>query len=189
VHADLSYAFEYDPAHRVFDPALGGGSLLDLGVYPAHLAWLLLGPPMHVDASCLMAPSGVDAATDMTWHYSSGQLAHLTCSLQRTVPSIARIIGSKGTVTLQAPMQAPISAVLDLGGRKRVWSQPPDGFGYLPEIREVEHHIIAGALESPRATLDDSIGVITLLDDVRSQLGIRYPIDQEFQASTGRIHG
>jgi predicted dehydrogenase len=107
VHADLSYAFKYDPAHRVFNLELGGGALLDLGIYPAHFAWLLLGPPEDVEASCVRAPSGVDAAASMTWHYSTGQVAHLTCSLQRAVPSTATVVGSKGTVTLHAPMQAP----------------------------------------------------------------------------------
>ena len=175
VHADLSHAFEYDPAHRVFDLRLGGGSLLDLGVYPAHLAWLLLGAPKHVEASCVMAASGVDAAAEMTWHYGTGRLARLTCSLQRATPSTATVVGTKGTVTLQAPMQAPASVVLDRGGRMRIWNQPPEGLGYLPEIREVEDCVLAGALESPRATLDDSVGVLTVLDDVRSQLGIRYP--------------
>ena len=175
VHADLSHSFEYDPAHRVFDPRLGGGSLLDLGVYPAHLAWLLLGAPKHVEASCVMAASGVDAAAEMTWHYGTGRLAGLTCSLQRAAPSTATVVGTKGTITLQAPMQAPASVVLDCGGRTRIWNQSPESLGYLPEIREVEDCVLADALESPRATLEDSVGVLTVLDDVRSQLTIRYP--------------
>jgi predicted dehydrogenase len=172
VRAELSTPHPYRPRDRLFDPAVGGGALLDLGVYPAHFAWMLLGAPDGVAATRTLALSGVDDSVAMQWTYQGGQFAQLFTSFRGPSALGAVISGTTGFAHLGPRLNRP--------RRLTVWVGPSDpvtetdngaGNGFGPEIAEVARCIRAGATQSPLAPLDDTIGVLAALDRVRPTRG------------------
>lgn len=180
LRADLSHAFDDDPRHRLFDPAVGGGALLDLGVYPAALAWLLLGRPASVRAEATLARTGVDASVAMSWTYDDGRSALLTCSALSESGSTATVVGTRGWVELDAPLfrTERITVCTPAGGRTERYPLPA-GNGYGLEVAEVERCLAAGATQSDRVPLAATLGVLEVLDEVRRQIGVRYPDEEE----------
>lgn len=110
---DFSIPFPPDPASRLLSPELGGGSLLDLGVYPISLAFALFGPPEQVESVATMADTGVDEQSVTTLRFSDGRLASLTCSLSGYGPSRATILGTAGRLSLDEPICRPASFAID----------------------------------------------------------------------------
>lgn len=179
VRSDLSHIFDYHPSHRLFDPEVGGGALLDLGVYPAALAWLFLGRPDGVEATATMAPTGVDQAASLWWTYTDGRSAQLTCSAVSEAGSTTTLIGTKGWIELASPSFRPESlTVCDASGSRTLDLPPVGGNGYALEVAEVERCLAAGLTESPAIPLDASIGVMDVLDEARRQIGVRYPNEE-----------
>ncbi|WP_448061754.1 Gfo/Idh/MocA family protein [Cellulomonas hominis] len=180
VRADLSHVFDYEPAHRLFDPSAGGGALLDLGVYPAALVWALLGRPDAVSAVGTLAPTGVDASSAMAWTYADGPVAQITCSSVTASGSTATLVGTHGWIELAAPLfRSEQVTVCDRDGGRTVRYPLPPGNGYGLEVAEVEHCLRTGATRSTAMPLDDGIGVLEMLDEARRQLGVRYDADEE----------
>jgi predicted dehydrogenase len=193
VRADLSKRFAYDPTSRLFDLSVGGGALLDLGVYPATFAWLFLGRPDRVDATGSLAPSGSDLTVAMQWGYRDGRVAQLYCSAAANSPYTGLVCGTQGwlrfetrlhrpsALTVHTGDQAPADTVSDdLGpaSEQRIEAPPERGNGYEHEVAEVERCLRAGELESPSVPLADTVGVLEVLDEVRAQVGVRYPEDR-----------
>jgi predicted dehydrogenase len=174
VRADLSIERAFDAAHRLYDLALGGGALLDLGIYPAHFAWTILGRPDSVTAAAQLAPSGADSAVAMQWNYRSGAYAQLTCSTSCASPYGALVTGSRGWILIHSPMQVPSAITVHTrDGDKRI-KEPLRGNGYGPEIAEVERCLTQGDVQSPLVPLGDTVAVLELLDDVRTAIGVHY---------------
>ena len=179
VHADLSRQFPYDPTHRLYDLAAGGGALLDLGVYPATFAWLFLGRPDVVQTTGALAPTGADASVAMQWGYRGGRFAQISCSAQGTNPLTGLVAGTKGWISIGGRVhRAPYITVHDDDG-EQVLEQTVIGGGFDHEVAEVARCLRAGEPESPRLPLDDTIAVLEVLDEARAQLGVRYPADQK----------
>jgi predicted dehydrogenase len=177
VHADLSRLFPYDPTHRLYDLAAGGGALLDLGVYPTTFAWLFLGRPDVVQATGALAPTGADRSVAMQWGYRDGRFAQISCSAAGTNPLTGLIAGTKGWISIGGRVhRAPFITVHDDDG-EQVLEQTVTGGGFDHEIAEVARCLQAGELESPRLPLDDTVAVLEVLDEARAQLGVRYPAD------------
>jgi predicted dehydrogenase len=177
VHADLSRLFPYDPTHRLYDLAAGGGALLDLGVYPTTFAWLFLGRPDVVQTTGALAPTGADASVAMQWGYRGGRFAQISCSAQGTNPLTGLVAGTKGWISIGGRVhRAPFITVHDEDG-EQVLEQTITGGGFGHEVAEVARCLRAGELESPRLPLDDTIAVLEVLDEARSQLGVRYSAD------------
>jgi predicted dehydrogenase len=177
VHADLSRLFPYDPTHRLYDLAAGGGALLDLGVYPTTFAWLFLGRPDVVQTTGALAPTGADASVAMQWGYRGGRFAQVSCSAQGTNPLTGLVAGTKGWISIGGRVhRAPFITVHDDDG-EQVLEQTVTGGGFGHEVAEVARCLRAGELESPRLPLDDTIAVLEVLDEARAQLGVRYPAD------------
>ncbi len=105
--ADLGFAVPYDPANRFFAPELGGGALLDLGIYPLSLAWHLLGRPEAGQMLVGAAPNGVDARATIQLRFPGGALASLACSFDQRLGNCARVSGTRGSLALDAPLFAP----------------------------------------------------------------------------------
>ncbi|MDT9693559.1 Gfo/Idh/MocA family oxidoreductase [Streptomyces sp. P9(2023)] len=181
VQADFGLAGPFAPDHRLRDPAVGGGALLDLGVYPVSFAQLLLGEPDSVQAHALLSPEGVDLNTGMLLGWSSGASALLSCSVVADTPMTASVTGSEGRVdlphgfffpdrfTLRRHGREPEEFVLDGDDPER------DRQSLLPEAAEVARCLRAGLTESPLVPLDGSLAVMRTLDAVRDRIGVRYP--------------
>ncbi len=105
--ADLGFAVPYDPSNRFFAPELGGGALLDLGIYPLSLAWYLLGPPEAGQMLVGKANNGVDARASMVLRFPGGALAALSCSFDQRLSNRAVLSGTRGSLALDSPLYAP----------------------------------------------------------------------------------
>lgn len=177
VRADFGLAGPFPPEHRLRDPALGGGALLDLGIYPVTLAHLLLGQPDRVEAWAWLTPERVDQQTGLLLGYDSGALATLTCGFVGPTGCTAAVVGQSGRIELPAPFFRPDRLILHraAGAEPEVLAAPLAGHGYLPEAAEVHRCLRAGLLESPLVPHATTVEVLSLLDQVRARTGVTYP--------------
>jgi predicted dehydrogenase len=180
VRADLSKHFPYDPSDRLYDLAVGGGALLDLGVYPATFAWMILGRPQSQAVAGSLAPTGSDLTAALQWGYADGRLAQIYCSAAGYSPYAGLITGTDGWLRLEERVHHPTRLIVSNSAGEWVIEAPPQvGNGYGHQVAEVARCLREGLTESPYVPLDDTIGVLELLDDARRRLGVRYPADDE----------
>jgi predicted dehydrogenase len=176
VHAEFGVAGPPPPEHRLRDPALGGGALLDLGIYPVTLAHLLLGQPDRTAAWAWLTPEGVDQQTGLLLGYASGALAALTCGFVGAGRNAAAVTGLAGRIELPAPFFRPTRLNLHRAGADPTsFEAPLVGHGFGPEAAEVHRCVRAGVLESPLVPHATTLEVMALLDAVRAQIGVTYP--------------
>lgn len=179
VQADFGLAGPFPPAHRLRDPAQGGGALLDLGVYPVSFAHLILGEPSEVTARAALSDEGVDLRTGMLLSWENGAHALLNCSIDAGTPVTASITGSKGRIDIPHGFFYPDRFVLHRDGREpqEFTAEPGDGprDSLRHEAGEVMHRVRAGDTESPLVPLAGSLAVMRTLDSVRERIGVRYP--------------
>jgi len=173
VQADLGVDRPYDPSDRLFDPAQGGGALLDLGVYVVSLAQHFLGTPDRVAVSGSLAPTGVDVEAGLLLGYDDGRAAALLISLRHPTPGAARIAGTGGWIDIEPRFHHPRTIVLHRTGRDpETITRPPQGTGYSHELVEVTEAVRAGRTESAVMPLDDTLAVQRVLNDACEQLGV-----------------
>lgn len=170
IHADFGALFPTDLAHRGWDPLLGGGSLLDLGVYPVALTQMLLGEPTGIVTHGLVR-NGVDAQAALLLTYPDGVSAQLTSSIIAAHPVRAVVVGTAGRIEL-LPEFFRASEMSVNGVSETV---ELTGHGYTYQIAEVNARLLAGDKESPEMTLDDTLAVMRILTTALAQLGVRYP--------------
>ena len=174
---DGSFGFRapFDPAHRWFDPALAGGALLDLGVYPLHLAEHVLGHTEQVHAVAALGATGVDEVTTVLTSHPNGAAAVTTASLSVDLDWTASIRGTGGRIVVEAPLHDPPGLrVVDAEGEQRLdCSYEGDGLRF--ELDEVHRSISAGLVESPSMTLADSVRFADVLESARRAIGVTYP--------------
>ncbi|MEA2207481.1 MAG: hypothetical protein QOE77_4257 [Blastocatellia bacterium] len=180
VRAELGLGRPFDPAHRLYDLANGGGALLDLGIYPVTFAWIFGGPPQSVAVTGTLAATGSDATVAMQWGYPDGRDAQLWCSAPLAAPFRALVVGTEGWIRTEGRFYRPSALTVHVGGADGQESRlddplGPDSFGYSPEIAEVARCLRAGLTESPLVPVSDTIAILELLDGARAELGVRYP--------------
>lgn len=170
VTADHGQWFPRDPRHRLFAPELGGGALLDLGVYPVSFASMVLGTPDRIVALVDAAFTGVDGQTSMLFGYAGGAQAILTCTTYAKTPTRATIAGTDARIEIDGPFMAPTSFTIvpRAGDRIRV-DDPHVGQGLWHEADEVAHCLREGLLESPLMPLDETVSIMQTMDAVLSQ--------------------
>ncbi|MEU8260834.1 Gfo/Idh/MocA family oxidoreductase [Micromonospora sp. NPDC048999] len=175
VRADFGVAGPFPPEHRMRARTLGGGALLDLGVYPVSLAHLLLGVPHHVRAWSKLSPEGVDENTGIVLGWDSGAVATLSCGMVGATAITASITGTTGRIDLPEPFFRPGSAVLHrLGAEPEIIPADLTGGGYQHEATEVQRCLAAGLVESPLVPHSATLEVMALLDDIRARIGVSY---------------
>jgi len=177
VQADMGFMAESDHRTRLWAPAAGGGALLDLAVYP--LAWVVgaLGFPSSVRALGRLNPEGVDELSSLSLGYPDGEQAQVVVSFVSDSTRRARVVGTAGYVETDAPLTKPEGFTVTVRGGQRHESVPHGYEPYTFQLREVTRCVQEGLTESPTMPLEDTLRTMRLLDEVRSQLGMRLPND------------
>jgi predicted dehydrogenase len=183
LRAGFDVAGTFDAEHRMYRPELAGGVLLDLGIYPLSFAVDLLGLPDEVRATGLLASTGVDVHDAIVLRYGQEALASLSTTVRAASPSVATIIGSEGRIDVAEQYFVPTSftvtsasgLVQEYDGRPRDEDGRPFEEGKQYEAAEVARCIAEGLTESPRMTLDETLALMEIMDDVRAQIGVVYP--------------
>jgi len=168
--------FADDPEFRLFAPSLGGGALLDLGVYPISFAHMVLGVPSTITAVSNPAFTGVDRTTSMIFQYDNAAHAVLTTSLAGASNNPAAIYGTEARLELDGWFYTPTSfrVVSRDGEELESYTPPAGGRGMEHEAAEVGRCLRAGLTESPLMPLDATLDVMAIMDEIRGQIGLDY---------------
>ena len=179
VIADHNQNLPKDPLHRINNPALGGGALLDLGIYPVSFAFDVFGAPATIRAVASLTGTGVDRQTAMIFEYGDGQQAVLQCALDTAGPNRASIIGTEGRIDIPPVWYEPSSFTrYDADGNVvERFDEPVTGRGMQYQAREMERLIGARALANDILPPRQSVQVMEALDEVRRQIGLAYDSD------------
>jgi predicted dehydrogenase len=178
LQADLGVDRPYDPSDRLFDPAQGGGAMLDLGVYVVSFAQYFLGTPDRIEVTGSLAPTGVDAEAGLLLGYEDGRAATLLISLKHHTPGAARIQGTKGWIEVPPRFHHPHRIVLHRRGEDvQAISRLPIGTGYSHELIEVTECVRTGRTESAIMPLADTLAVQRVLNAACERLGVFHAED------------
>ena len=176
IRASMCYKAPDDPHSRYFDPAQGGGSLLDLGIYPVFLAYLLIGKPDTIKAIGTLSTGGIDEDCSVLFHYKSGQHAVLESSLVSQTDLPAEITGEKGTIKILDPWYEKSKGIElhEYGEGKIIYPCQWEGHGLQYEIQEVLNCIQQNKIESDKLSHAFSLEMIEIMDEIRSQIHVIY---------------
>jgi len=179
LQADFGFRAMFDPKSRLFALELGGGALLDVGVYCVSLASMVFGTPSRVTGMAQLGKSGVDELSAMIFGYKGGELAVLSTALNTSTPLEATFVGAEGRLRIHAPWFKPDRLTLSRPGKgDEVISIPFEGNGYNYEVVEVHNCLRAGKTESETMPLGESLAIMKTMDDVRAQWGLKYPMER-----------
>jgi predicted dehydrogenase len=167
VQADHGQYFPYDAESRWFNPDLGGGALLDLGVYPVSFASMLLGTPSKIVKLIEMAPSGVDRQVSMVFGYDNGAQAYLNTTADAKTPTTATISGTMARIEIDGDFYAPTSfSLITRAGEVRRYEFSTQGRGLHYEAAEAERCIRSGLLESPLMPLSETVSIMRTMESI-----------------------
>ena len=168
-----------DLTHRVHDPALGGGALLEVGIYPVSFASDIFGEPSQVRALGAMSATGVDGQTAILLGYPGGQQALLHASAEAVGGSTATILGTEGRIEIDATWFTPASFTVFDSARDIVerFEHAVIGRGLHLQATALEHAIDAGDTDVPEMPIGESVAIMTTLDEIRADIGLRYASD------------
>lgn len=161
---------------RHFEPELGGGALLDLGIYPVSFAHMVLGKPQKITASAIFTDKSVDSHTSAIFQYSSGAQAIISTTLGAKSSNSATISCVGGRIEIDSVFYAPTSfRVVMHGGEKTEYPNTYVGHGLREEARYFAECVRTGAKDSQLLSLSESIEIMSSLDEIRRQIGLTYP--------------
>ena len=170
------YAFrEYQPEHRLFARDLGGGSILDLGVYPVSFAVAFLGAAKEISSRARLYPTGVERAAVVNLVHAGEGLSSLTFGFDGYGPGRMVIVGTKGWIEVEPRFHHPSAITVHRNGvLPRIIEALPQGRGYSHEFAEVTRRIREGLTESPTMPLSDTLEVMRILEECLRQAGITH---------------
>lgn len=180
LQADFGFHAPEPLVQRLYDPLLGGGSLLDVGIYPVFMAQSLFGKPEDIQAMMIPYPSGVDEQCAMTLRHREGVLASLSSSFTADTPVQATIAGTAGRIEIRDRFHNASSRIfLGIGKEelKEIEVYREDGYGYQFEAQHVTDCLLKNITESPVMTHQDTLDLMETLDAIRNVCGIRYGVD------------
>lgn len=179
-YINADFAFYADnlegDGNRKTDMKLGGGALLDIGVYPLFLCYLVLGFPIEIVARSNFHQTGADLQTSMILQYRQAQ-AILHSGFVSTSNIKATINGSKGRINLNTPWHEAQSYTLTVDGQEKEILLPTKGKGFTYEIEECHLCIKENKIESSLWSHQNSLDLITIVDQVKKQIGLEYPAE------------
>lgn len=178
IEASFGILAPAQPARRWFSRGLGGGALLDLGIYPLTLVHHLAGPPVRFETLVRRAATGVDRDTRCISHHDGGVSASAAASLGADLANEAIVAGSKGRIRLHAPFHHTSLITVERHGRIVATHETGfDGHGFQYEVAEMERCIALGLLESTKRTPADTLAVMSWMDDIRQRGGVTFSAD------------
>ena len=178
LYADHGQPLPADRYYRLHAPELAGGALLDLGIYPISLAFMVLGEPDSIIASSEPTESGVDAQTSMIFSYFTGQQAVMTTTLKVRTPCTAQIIGTRGRINIDGNFYTPTSMQVIIDGKvAREIPKNYQGHGIREQARVFAEVVRSGELESPLMSHQESLAIMQVMDEIREMIGLRYPFE------------
>ncbi|MGV8814067.1 MAG: Gfo/Idh/MocA family protein [Gelidibacter sp.] len=174
LEADFGFLPKFDSTSRVFDKSLGGGSLLDIGIYPIFAALSTLGKPIDVDAKAVFFDNGADASCDIIFNYYNGVKAFLKSTLLEQTPTEAIFYCEKGIIKINSRFHAPSTVTVTFDGKEATHDFGYNTIGYNFEIQHFNDLLRNGKTESPIMSYDFSRNLMLILDDVRHLIGLKY---------------
>lgn len=175
--ADFGFRTSFNPETRWFNPDLGGGALLDVGIYPLSLAYMVFGEPKRISSMANLGESGVDEETAVLLGYQGGQMATLTSAIRLNTPHEAFILGTNGWIKIMSPWWVSQQLVVKRGDEEETFDLPYKGNGYTHEAEEMMSLIREGRLESDVIPLDETLSIMHTMDEIRRQWGLKYPME------------
>ena len=175
-HLQAEFCFEapFDPEKRTFNLKLGGGALLDIGIYPVYLALKLLGQPKHISAESKISTTGVDLETQIIFEYEDGVKADLFCSFEKTTPSEGFIAFDNAEVKLHSRFHETDKMSITTNGKTTLKDFDYQAKGYHFEIAHVQECLQKNLSESPLLPLGFSLELIKILDEIRKKIKLSY---------------
>jgi len=179
VKADFGFKAEFLPEGRLFNKDLGGGSLLDIGIYPVYLSLLLLGRPDAVKAFARFSETGVDSAVNILFAYNNHANAILDANLDTNTATEAWIYGDKAAIKMHGRFHH--AQKLSLYKNHKVidtFEIKYTGNGYVHEIEATGQCLLRGQTENPKLSLNFSLDLMHTLDQIREIIGLSYAADK-----------
>jgi predicted dehydrogenase len=174
--ADFGFKAPYNETNRLFNPALTGGSLYDIGIYPLFISKLLLGNPKEIKAVATMAPTGVDMNCSMSLSYENGATASLFSTVMADTETVCVIYGTKGKIFINGRFHETKGFTVSVKGEEpEIFTTERLGFGYSYEAEEVQQCLREGKTESDKLPLQFSLELMELLCEIREQIELVYP--------------
>lgn len=175
IRADFGFKADLDFEGRVYNKKLGGGSLLDIGIYPIYLSLITLGIPTNISAMARMSKTEVDSYCSMLFDYENSAKAILESTVEADTPIEAHIYGSEGFIKLHRRFHHTEKISIYKNGKlNKTYDIKYSGEGYLHEIEEVNDCLIRNALESDKLPHKTSLDLITIIDRVKDKIGLSY---------------
>lgn len=175
VTSSLCYGIK--DTRRIYDPALAGGALLDLGVYVLNFASMILGTDIQrMESSVQLLDSGMDAQETMTLFYPNGVMANLMASVMAFGDRDCYVMGTEGWITTDN-VNNPVNIVLHKDGKEEILPVPEQITGYEYEVRACQRMLAEGKLECEEMPHAETLRIMKLMDSLRKDWGVRYPFD------------
>jgi predicted dehydrogenase len=185
IQSSFCFPAQAGPQSRLYNPALAGGALLDIGIYNLSMSrWAVqaatgqVAEPIDMDIDGVLADTGVDARVTATLRFPHAVQAQFVCGFDGAAPNSLALFGSAGTIVVPQHFWEGTQAVLTRSGQPpEVHDRPFAINGFEYEIAEAMRCIREGRLESPRLPHAETLATLACMDEIRRRLGVRYPFE------------
>ncbi|MDR4506282.1 MAG: Gfo/Idh/MocA family oxidoreductase [Candidatus Scalindua sp.] len=179
LRADFGFFAKYNPVHRLFNPYLGGGALLDVGVYPLSLASMIFGNPINIKSAAAFGKTGVDEQNSILLEYQKNKIAQLSSAIILDTDREAHIAGTKGSIKLDASWHRSLKVTVMIRDKNDIiyeFDEKHNGLHH--EVLHMMNCIRSGKKESTIMSLDESLSIMKTMDTIRAQWNLTYPMEK-----------
>jgi predicted dehydrogenase len=174
----FGYNMEFDPESRVYKRELGGGALLDVGIYPLSTGIWLMGNPVETVALAKLGMTGIDERTGIVMKTRDNKISTIYTSVINRTPGEFTVMGDKGFINVHGPWWHLDKLTIHLNsGKSDIISFPLEERGYIYMARHVMTCLREGKTESPVVPLSETVSIMTIMDTIRKQIGLKYPME------------